>query len=297
MATTLRAHPPREAPKLVSVVIPARNAGSTLEEQLAALSKQTYAGAWEVIIADNGSTDGTSELARRWEDRLPKLIVLDASERPGSSFARNCGARVASGDFLAFCDADDVVAPAWLDELARAAPEYDALTGLQDATEINVPEIQAWRSARSRGLPRAGFLPYAPSCNLGVWADVFARTGGFNEEYPQAHDVEWSWRAQLATFTLGCAPGAVVHYRYRTSARGVARQGYVVGLDLARLYRDYRRHGMPPRPLRVSLRTWAWIVVRSPYLMSAARRGIWLRRAGEAAGRLSGSLQLRVLYL
>jgi GT2 family glycosyltransferase len=141
------------------------------------------------------------------------------------------------------------------------------------------------------------FLPYAPSCNLGVWAHVFEATGGFHEEYPQAHDVEWSWRAQLASFTLGFAPEAVVHYRYRASFRGVARQAYASGLDTARLYRDYRALGARRTPLGPALRTWAWLLLRLPYVLSPARRGIWSRRAGEAAGRLRGSVRFRVLFL
>ena len=294
MTTAPGAHP---LPRSISVIIPVRNGADTLAEQLAALERQTYTGAWEIVVSDNGSTDGTQALAREWAARVPKLSVVDASGRVGSSYARNFGARQAQGEFLAFCDADDVVVPEWLESLAAAAAEFDAVTGRQEAGTINSDAVQSWRAPRSAGLPRAGFLPFAPSCNLGVWASVFGQTGGFDEEYPQSHDVEWSWRAQLASFTLGFAPGAVVHYRYRTSPRGVWRQAYLSGLDAARLYRDYRDKGLRrPGPARV-LRTWGWIVVRAPYLGSAARRGIWMRRAGEAAGRLAGSAKFRVFFL
>ncbi|HEY5013694.1 MAG TPA: glycosyl transferase, partial [Acidimicrobiia bacterium] len=137
----------------------------------------------------------------------------------------------------------------------------------------------------------------APSCNMGTWKAVFHEVGGFDESYPQAHDVEWSWRAQLASFTLGFAPGAVVHYRHRTSARGVSRQAYLTGLDTARLYRDYRARGLTRTPIPQALRVWAWLVARLPYLLSPARRGIWVRRAGEAVGRLAGSVRFRVVFL
>jgi glycosyltransferase involved in cell wall biosynthesis len=294
MATESHVHP---APRTISVIIPVRNGSDTIEEQLEALAGQTYGGAWEVVVADNGSTDDTRAVAERWAPRLPKLSIVDASERSGSSFARNLGAVSAAGDFLAFCDADDVVVPGWLDSLAAAARGFDAVTGRQDGSAINSEVVQSWRPPRVEGLPRSGFLPYAPSCNLGVWAAVFAATGGFDEEYPQSHDVEWSWRAQLASFTLGFAPGAVVNYRYRASPRGIARQAYVSGLDSARLYRDYRSHGLRRPRLTRTLRTWAWIVVRVPYLWSPARRGIWIRRAGESAGRLVGSVRFRVLFL
>jgi glycosyltransferase involved in cell wall biosynthesis len=290
---------PREitAPRFVSVIIPVRNGAETIAEQLDALSRQSYPGAWEVLVADNGSTDRTKTIVEAFEPRLPSLRVVDASDRAGSSYARNCGAAAAEGDFLAFCDADDVVSPDWLASLVAAAPAYDAVTGVQDAEPLNSPVVQTWRSKRAVGLPRAGYLPYAPSCNLGVWASVWAETGGFNEEYPQSHDVDWSWRAQLSSHSLGFAPGAVVQYRYRTSVRGIARQAYASGVDSARLYRDFRDKGMRPRPLRRMLHTWAWLVVRCPYLLSADKRPIWVRRGGEAAGRLSGSVRFRILFL
>jgi len=285
------------APQLVSVVIPVKNGAATIGEQLEALSKQHYDGPWELLVVDNASTDDTRAIAENWADRFPKLRVLDASARPGSSYARNFGAQAADGDFIAFCDADDVVAPDWIAALVKGAQEFDAVTGPQEVTVINDEAVQSWRSPRAQTLPRARFLPFAPSCNLGVWADVFDRTGGFNEEYPQAHDVEWSWRAQLASFTLGYAPDAVVHYRYRSDARGIARQAYLSGLDSARLYRDYRREGLRRRPLRRVLRVWVWIVLRSPLVFSPTRRGLWIRRAGEARGRLVGSLRFRVFSL
>jgi glycosyltransferase involved in cell wall biosynthesis len=295
MTTATRAHP---SPRSISVIIPVHNGADTIAEQLAALASQTYAGEWEVILADNGSTDGTKKIAELWASRLPRLLIIDASERAGSSFARNVGAEHASGDFLAFCDADDIVVPDWLSSLAAAARDYDAVTGRQEARWVNTVAVQSWRPPRRTSLNNSrAFLPYAPSNNLGVWAAVFDETGGFNEDYPQSHDVEWSWRAQLASFTLGFAEGAVVHYRYRTSARGISRQAFRSGVDASRLYSDYRSRGLKHPPLTRVLRTWAWLPSHILYLLSPLRRGIWIRRAGEAAGRAAGSIKFHVLYL
>jgi glycosyltransferase involved in cell wall biosynthesis len=285
-------------PRSISVIIPVWNGESTIAEQLAALAAQTYTGDWEVIVADNGSTDRTRSVAEQWAPRLPALTIVDASEQRGASFARNHGAKHANGELLAFCDADDAVVPEWLESLATAAQDFDVVTGPFDATQINPVNVQSWRPPRRKSLHGSkGFLPFAPSGNVGVWAKVFDETGGFNEEYSQNEDLEWSWRVVLASFTLGFAEGAVVHYRYRTSAVAVARQGYWRGIGSARLYRDYRARGLKRPSLAKAVRMWLWLIARIPYLLSPVRRGIWMRRAGEAAGRVSGSLRFRVLFL
>lgn len=103
----------------LSVIIPCLNAERTIGEQLAALAAQRWSERWEVIVADNGSTDGTLEVVRRFAGRLPELRVVDASQRRGSGYARNRGAAVARGEWLAFCDADDVVAPGWVAAMGR----------------------------------------------------------------------------------------------------------------------------------------------------------------------------------
>lgn len=67
------------------------NEVDTLSDQLAALARQTYHHPWELIVSDNGSVDGTRQLAESWSDRLPDLRVADASDRKGLNHARNVG--------------------------------------------------------------------------------------------------------------------------------------------------------------------------------------------------------------
>src|SRR2546423_10557404 len=105
----------RSEPRLVSVVVAVLDEEAHLGEQLAALAEQTYTGAWEVLVVDNGCTDGSIDVALRFARRLPGLQIVDASERRSLAHARNRGAAEAQGDLLAFCDADDVVLPGWLE--------------------------------------------------------------------------------------------------------------------------------------------------------------------------------------
>lgn len=121
-----------------SVVIPAYNADTTLRPQLDALRGQKSAPAFEVVIADNGSSDGTVAVALSFADTL-RIRVADASRVSGASHARNAGALVAKAPFLAFADADDIVDYHWLKTLAEAARRYpDAmLLGTLDYDRLN----------------------------------------------------------------------------------------------------------------------------------------------------------------
>jgi glycosyltransferase involved in cell wall biosynthesis len=289
----------RARPSLVTVIIPVRNGERTLPEELEALTKQTYDGAWEVVLADNGSTDNTVEICDEWADRLPDFRVVDASDRPGSSHARNVGAAAARGELLAFCDADDVVDENWLAALVTASLDHDLVGGVQEEDRLNDAAIRRSRGARTqRALVKPlGFLPFAPTSNLAVWADVYQTVGGLDIDYPQAHDVEFSWRAQVSGFDLGHAPEAVVHYRYRSTVKGVAKQAYLTGYDAAQLYRDYRRNGARRPSRRETLRRWAACVWRLPLVLVADQRIASVRLLANNAGRVVGSLKFGVLFL
>src|SRR5438105_3139918 len=132
----------------VSVVMPVLNCPK-IDEQLGALSDQTFSGSWEVIVADNGSTDGTRDRALRWRDRLPGLQVIDASAQRGEGAARNVGTIAARAARIAYCDADDVVCPEWLEHLVAALDRDPLATGPIDLTRLNRATVIAWRpSAR-----------------------------------------------------------------------------------------------------------------------------------------------------
>jgi glycosyltransferase involved in cell wall biosynthesis len=290
---------PRPLPELVTVIVPVRDGEKTLPQEFEALSQQAYSGSWEVVVADNGSTDGTRAVCAAWAGRLPGFRVVDASDRAGSSHARNVGAAAAQGDLLAFCDADDVVDPHWLAALVDAARQHDLVGGTQEASRLNDATVQKSRGARTRSalVRPLGFLPFAPTSNLAVWADVYRTVGGLDVDYPQAHDVEFSWRAQVEGFDLGHAPEAVVHYRYRSTVKGVAKQAYLTGFDAVQLYRDYHAHGARRPSGRATLRRWLASVVRIPLILVPSQRIGSVRLLANNAGRLVACARFRVLFL
>ncbi|HEU6446740.1 MAG TPA: oligosaccharide flippase family protein, partial [Gaiellaceae bacterium] len=89
-APAVEPEPAGEEPVELSVVIPARNAAGTIGDQLESLARPRFHRPWEVVVVDNGSTDGTADVARSYAGRV-RLRVVNASDRPGIAYARNRG--------------------------------------------------------------------------------------------------------------------------------------------------------------------------------------------------------------
>jgi glycosyltransferase involved in cell wall biosynthesis len=288
----------RHRPALVSVVVPVLDGAATIEVQLAALAGQTYDGPWEVVVADNGSVDGTPDVVRSWADKLP-VRVVDASAERGINPARNAGAAAAAGDLVVFCDADDEVDAGWVAAMAAAAEDADVLGGRLDDASLNDDVVATWRPHNAGDdLPVAlRFLPFAVGANCGAWRDVIERLGGFDPEYRRGGaDVEFFWRAQLAGYRLAFVPDAVVRYRHRSGLRALARQFFRYGMADAQLYRAFRHAGLRRDSAGEVWRAWRLVAVHALKGRDPGRRGEGLRLAAQRAGRLRGSLRQRVMF-
>lgn len=227
----------------ISVVIACYNAQDTLGAQLEALAQQTYPDGFEVLLADNGSTDASVAIAESYLPRLPGLRVVDASQRRGPAHARNVAARAATTPWLAFCDADDVVAQDWLTSMARALWRHPFVGGRFESTLLNHGRVLRSRELQQDDeLQRSPFgpdLPHAGAGNMGVHRDVFLGVGGFDESLTCLEDTDLSWRLQLTGVPLAFRPQAVVHVRLRSSWSGMWSQGLAYGRASALLERGF----------------------------------------------------------
>jgi glycosyltransferase involved in cell wall biosynthesis len=286
----------RPAPGLVSVVIPVLNAAATLPRQLEALSRQTYREPWEIVVADNGSIDGTTDVARAFSDRFPVLTVVQAAEERGASYARNRGCDVARGDLIAFCDGDDVVTENWLEALVGASRRGDLIGGAVEPIAPGSSGLGSWPPLSSPREPRLGFLPFVSGASFAIWKNVLDDLGGMDERYPACQDVELSWRAQLASKTLVFEPRARVRYQIRETLGSAFRQHYVRGMAHVQLFDAYRRHGMPRMPGRAAL-AWGWLLLTAILAVPwRSHRELWIRRLGLRLGHLAGSVRYRSFY-
>jgi glycosyltransferase involved in cell wall biosynthesis len=289
-------------PSLVTVLVPARDAAADIDAQLRAIAAQDYAGAFEVVVADNMSTDGTPERARREAEALGlDLRVVDASGALGVSHARNVGCRAARGELIAVCDADDAVAPGWLSALVAAAARYDMVGGSLDLSVVNPPHVLGWRLLTpGDALPsRYGFLPYAHGCNFAVWRAVWERVGGWDESIRAGcDDIEFAWRLQLAGHALGPAPDAVVHYRLRDTLAGHARQSYGYHRNAGLLLRRFAPHGARgSRPAAVAGEILQLLRPLPATPWSETARALLVGRAAGLWGRIRTSLEYRTWAL
>jgi glycosyltransferase involved in cell wall biosynthesis len=283
----------------VSVIIPTFNAGDELIEQLRSLASQDFTGTWEVVLADNGSTDSSVERAAEAGTGLT-LRVLDASLRRGPSYARNAGADAARGEYLAFCDADDIADPRWLSRLYESRDCGEMVSGVYEVEHLNRPGVIAARAgveywSQLLAGP-SDFLPFAPSGNFLMRRDLYLAMGGFDETVPGpgGEDVDFSWRLQLAGHRLVLATGAVIHYRFREGYRDIYRQVRGYKAAESELYERYRSVGMRRRSVWTMLNRLWWLFSRSPYLLlNEHRRLLWFAVAGEVAGYIRGSRMRR----
>ncbi len=101
---------------MISIVVPVYNAEEYIEKCIKSILKQTY-GQWELLLIDNGSTDDSYEVCRKYTQLDERIFVLHQHRNQGVSVARNLGKEKANGEFITFIDADDWVKPDFLEKL------------------------------------------------------------------------------------------------------------------------------------------------------------------------------------
>jgi GT2 family glycosyltransferase len=288
----------------LSVVLPCRNGAATIAVQLEALASQSWSGTWELVVADNGSTDESMRIVESFRDRLPALQVVDASTGVGAAAALNVGVRASKGRLLAFVNDDDEVAQGWLEAVARGLEQYDAVGGRLEYDRLNEPwTIKLRERPQEAGLMQWGlldYLPFAAGAALAVRRAAHESIGGFDEAMvPAAEDMDYCWRLQQSGSTIGFVPDAVIHYRLRSSLRAVYRQGRNYGEGHVLAYKKHLSYGLgrAPHPWRRGLRGWLGLVRRLPRVGSKLGRARLCWHAGLRLGLLQGSLKHRVVLL
>jgi glycosyltransferase involved in cell wall biosynthesis len=288
----------------LSVVIPSYNAADTVGELMEALVRERWSEPWEVILADANSTDGTREIVEDYRAGLPSLQFAERRPGGGGAHGMNAGAAAASGESIAFVDADDVVGEGWVAAIGEALREHDFVASQHELERLNEPWLLLARRPHpviQRVFPGAWPSPYphTSGSGLAVKRRLHETVGGFDEAFTSLYDIDYCFRLQRdAGAELVPAPNALVHYRYRRAFGAIVRQARNYAEAEALLQ---KRYGVPGVTRRQRLK---WPVTRSRALVGVVPR--LARRHGRAelawligwqAGRVRGSIKHRVLAL
>jgi GT2 family glycosyltransferase len=290
---------------VITILIACRNGEETLEETLVGIASQVFDQPWEVILADNGSTDRSVAVFERFAERHPSLSmrVVDASGQPGKSFALNIGVAAAAGRAIVLNDADDVMAPGYLATLGRALEKADLVGGGNEFTRLN-PEwiFEVWPVREVRERRPTAFPPHLPFVggnSMGFTRKLFEAIGGFDLAYESQEDLDFCFRAQLAGYALEFLPEATMHYRRRTDPAAIRRQAYNYARFEVKIARDHARRGTPaPRRWRRFVRGWVRVLTMAAAAAvrrdaTMASRAALSRAYGWSLGQLAGVLEFR----
>jgi glycosyltransferase involved in cell wall biosynthesis len=240
----------------ISIIVPAKNAVLTLAKCIGSLKALDYQD-FEIIIVDDGSTDTTRDIIKGFSG-----VTLITTGGVGPSKARNLGIEKATGEYIAFTDADCVVEKNWLSELLNGFTltpiPYSLSSVVAVGGDQKSPDDDSAFGKTVHGFLKAigfvadyvksgGGMPvetkHNPSCNVMYKTEVLKQSGGFLENLWPGEDLELDYRLKKKGCTFLYNPGAVV-YHYRTSdMKGFKRMMFSYGRVqalLARMYGPFR---------------------------------------------------------
>lgn len=279
------------ANELVSVVIPVYNGERYIGRTLQSVAEQSHRNL-EILIVDDGSTDGTAEILRTFVQQESRARILRQSNK-GVAAARNLGIQSAVGDFIAPLDADDIWHPERVSRQLRYLVDSPSDVGLVYSPWITIDESgRRLSSCLDRGrfegivwlqLVMGNFLGNASTAL--IKRDCLQAVGLYDEEYflQRAQGCEdWDLYLRIASVCrFRCQPDCLIGYRQAQGAMSV---------DVEQMMRSYARLMSKVHvsgvPVPQSVYRWS----RANYLLYLANRAIAAQRRG-----LTAILLLRLL--
>ena len=200
---------------LISVVIPAYNQAEFLNASIESVLEQSYPTV-ELLVVNDGSTDGTSQLLRQYEP-LKNVRIIN-QENQGLSAARNRGIRAAQGSYIALLDSDDLMRPDRLEKQYAAFKNHPEVDAIYTSVDLIDSDDHPIGSLRRKAIPQKNFLAEeffrhqipSPSTLL-VKRDLFS-SHLFDQEKRIGEDLEWTLRA-AHHYTYFCLDSPLTSYR------------------------------------------------------------------------------------
>ncbi|QFU82333.1 glycosyltransferase [Natronorubrum aibiense] len=253
----------------ISVICPVYNDPEGIRETLTSVVDVDYPqDRFEVLVVDNGSTDQTPIVIQSFADSYPEIVSHIIEDEIQSSYAaRNKGIKHATGEVIAFIDADMTVKQSWLksieDVLDSTTADY-----IGCKTRIYTPESgpTIWsKYDLALGLPVEKYIEkdgFAPTCSLIVRQQVFDEVGNFDHRLVSGGDKEFGHRVRDAGFQMAYTDEIVLEHPARVSSTSWLKKAQRIGkgsMQLRRYHSDryetphplHPIHYLPPSPFRL----------------------------------------------
>lgn len=268
-----------------SVVVPVYNASADLPKLLDALAGQTLAPS-EVILVDDGSTDGSVETARAWADGHPDfpLRILEQSNQ-GPAKARNLGADAAIGEILLFTDSDCLPDRGWVEGMTGPFrdPEVQGVQGVYRTrqTETMARFSQLEIEDRYLRMKRNPTIDFIGTYSAAYRKSVFMEEGKFDDRFPIAsgEDADFSYRLAAKGRKMVFQPEAVVYHRHPHTLSRYLGQKFWRAYWRNLLYRRHRSRILKDSYTPQALKFETLLAILFPFSLL----GLWLPTPGPLA--------------
>jgi GT2 family glycosyltransferase/glycosyltransferase involved in cell wall biosynthesis len=261
-------------PIKISLLTPVHNTpGDFLEEMFASVAAQTYEN-WELCVIDAGSDRAeTLETVKRWAARNKRIRLERLEENLGIAENTNRALKMATGDFVACLDHDDLIAPFALYELARAAaqsPETDIWYSDEDRLDAKNTRYSPF--FKPKWSPEL-LLNYMYVGHLSAYRRTLAvRIGGFRKEFDLSQDYDFALRATEQARRIGHIPHVLYHWREHPASGSTGGKPGARRTNLAALAEAMRRRSLDAEIIeyptanraRLKIRHWPRVSIIVP---------------------------------
>jgi cellulose synthase/poly-beta-1,6-N-acetylglucosamine synthase-like glycosyltransferase len=238
----------------LSVIVPAYNAEKTIGKTIKSLLGQNYPRSkYEIIIVDDGSTDGTVDIVRKF-----KGVKLILQKHAGPAVARNRGVRNSSGDILLFTDSDCIAGKNWIRNIVKPFENEDIVGVSGTYRTANDKSIISRFvgyeiEARHNGMARQNSIDFVGTFSAAYRKKAFLDFGGFDENFQRAsgEDTDLSFKISKSGGLIVFAPNAYVYHHHPETLLSMLKKKFWMGYWRVPLYKKHSdklfRHSYTPK--------------------------------------------------
>ena len=202
----------------VSVLIPTYNCARFLPDAIESVLAQTFQD-FEIIVVDDGSTDDTAQVVSRY----PQVRYI-LKEHSGISASRNAAVSAATGEIVAFLDADDMFTPEKLQKQVDYLDENPDCHLIFTKAENFYEDEQAEQGEKQQALYNASLERCIITC--AIRRSVFEKYGNFRTDYPHGEDTQFMYRLSISGLSINhCLPEVLYKRRVHSSNISLTHEG------------------------------------------------------------------------